>query len=344
MSDDVFLRRLLLAVMVAALVLALWLLLDLLLAAFASILLAVVLCAMADPISQRLGISRRWGLLASVALICVVIGVAIWLFGSQVSHQLAGLSERLPRELGRLKEALQIEGLENVLGSTSSSTLGSLVARALSWGSTLVGSVAFLLILVSGGIYIALDPELYRAGLLKLVPRTVQPNVAATLDDCGAALRKWLGAQLLAMVAVGVLTGIGLFMVGVPSWLALGLIAGLAEFVPYFGPIIAAIPGLLIAASVDWSTFWWALAIYVIVQQLENNILVPMLASRNVSIPAGLAIFAVIAMGILFGVPGLLLGFPLTVVLMVAVKRLYVRDTLGRSVEIVGGTVDRAGE
>jgi predicted PurR-regulated permease PerM len=97
-------------------------------------------------------------------------------------------------------------------------------------------------LVVFGGIYLAIDPRLYRDGLLKLVPPAIQPNVHATLDDAGHALKRWLRGQVLAMLLVGVFTGLGLWLVGVPSAFALGFIAGIAEFVPIVGPILAAIP------------------------------------------------------------------------------------------------------
>ncbi|MDX2204157.1 MAG: AI-2E family transporter [Hyphomicrobiaceae bacterium] len=338
MSDHVFLRRLLVTFLIAALAAAMWMLLDLILVAFASVLLAIMLRAISVPVATRLGIPEGWCVLATILAIVAVLAGAIWLFGSQITDQLFLLRERLSPELDRVKGALSMENLDNTFGASPASALGNLLSRAISWGSTLAGSLASLVIVIFGGIYFALDPQHYRRGCLKLVPEAYQQRVEETLDDCGVALRHWLAAQFVAMVSVGVLTGVALYLVGVPSALALGLIAGLAEFIPFVGPVISAVPGLLLAGSQDWQTFWWALGAYVLIQQLENNLLVPMLASRNVSIPAGLAIFAVVAMGIVFGFPGLLLGFPLTVVAVVMIKRLYVEDTLGQSVGGAGGS------
>ena len=187
-----------------------------------------------------------------------------------------------------------------------------------------------------GGIYLAINPRLYRDGLVKLVPPAVQPNVNATLDDSGEALKRWLAGQVIAMLLVGVFTGAGLWLAGVPSAFALGFIAGLAEFVPLIGPILAAIPALLIASTQDWQTVLLALAVLVVVQQVESNLITPLIANRMVSIAPAVGLFAVVAMGVLFGPLGLLLGFPLAIVFDVAIRRLYVRDTLGERVEIMG--------
>lgn len=141
---------------------------------------------------------------------------------------------------------------------------------------------------------------------------------------------------MLAMVLVGVFTGLGLWLVGVPSAFALGVIAGLAEFVPLIGPILAAIPALLVASNSDPQTVLLALVVLVAVQQLESNLIAPLIVDRMVSIAPAVGLFAVVAMGVLFGPLGLLLGFPLAIVFDVAVRRLYVRDTLGEAVKIGG--------
>ena len=106
------------------------------------------------------------------------------------------------------------------------------------------------------------------------------------------------------------------------------------------GPILAAIPALLIASTQDWQTVLLALAVLVVVQQVESNLITPLIADRMVSIAPAVGLFAVVAMGVLFGPLGLLLGFPLAIVFDVAVRRLYVRDTLGERVEIMGKPAD----
>jgi predicted PurR-regulated permease PerM len=122
--------------------------------------------------------------------------------------------------------------------------------------------------------------------------------------------------------------------------MALGLIAGLAEFIPVVGPIASAIPGLLIAAPLGLDMVVWALAVYIIVQQAESNIIMPLLVGQAVDIPPALGLFATIGLSVLFGPLGLLLAFPLTVVAVVAVRRLYVHDMLGEEVNIAGQKQD----
>jgi predicted PurR-regulated permease PerM len=223
----------------------------------------------------------------------------------------------------------------------SGTSLGTLFARAVSWGTTAVTIVASLLLVIVGGVYMAIDPDVYRNGLIKLFPTEWHRQIRATLDDAGAALRLWLGAQLLAMVMVGVLITIGALLIGIPSPLALGLIFGLTEFVPVIGPIAGAVPVLLVAVGQSWEMALWALGLVVLVQQIESNLIMPLVSGRAVQLPPAVGLFAVIAMGVVFGPLGLVLGYPLAVVCDVAIRLLYVRQILGEPVEIAGEVQQR---
>ena len=216
------------------------------------------------------------------------------------------------------------------------SSIGDLLMNAFSWGTTIFGAAAALVVVIVAGIYIAVSPEVYRDGLIMLFPKPMQAQIAETLDDAGEALRLWLGGQLLAMIIVGILIGVGLALVGVPSALALGLIAGVTEFIPIVGPVIGAVPALLLASTEGWHTVAWTLAVFVVVQQIESNLIMPLVAGRAVAVPPAVGLFAVVAIGVLFGPLGLLLGYPLAVVTDVAVRKLYVRATLGEKVEVAG--------
>jgi predicted PurR-regulated permease PerM len=109
-----------------------------------------------------------------------------------------------------------------------------------------------------------------------------------------------------------------------------------AEFVPIVGPVIGAIPALLLASTQDWHTVVWTLAVFVVVQQIESNLIMPLVAGRAVAVPPAVGLFAVVAIGVLFGPLGLVLGYPLAIVIDVAVRRLYVREALGEDVVVTG--------
>jgi predicted PurR-regulated permease PerM len=340
MTDADFIRRMLIFIGIVAFAAALYALSDILLLVFGAILVAVVLRTIARPIQSGTSMSERLALLASGLGVAFVIGGTAYLFGSQISEQLSALSATLPQAVKSLQ---QTEPGQSLTAMVKGSSIGGLLMNAFSWGTTIFGAVAALVVVIVAGIYIAVNPTLYRDGFLKLFPKSMQPQVGETLDDAGVALRLWLGGQLLAMIMIGILTGVGLALIGVPSALALGLIAGVTEFVPIIGPVLGSIPALLLASTQDWHTVLWTLALFVAVQQIESNLVMPLVAGRAVAVPPAVGLFAVVAIGVLLGPLGLLLGYPLAIVTDVAVRKLYVRETLGENVDVAGEPATKAG-
>jgi predicted PurR-regulated permease PerM len=330
MTEAVYIRRVLIAVGIAAFAAALYVLSDILLLAFGSVLVAVVLRAIARPIYRGTTLGQKLSLLAAGLAVAALLGGIVYLFGGQISEQLYSLIEKLPAAADSLSKSVPYLSVAELVKGSS---VGNLVASALSWGTTVFGALATLVVVVIAGVYVAIAPDVYRDGFIMLFPKRVQRQIADTVDDAGEALRLWLGAQLLAMVIVGVLIGAGLAVIGVPSALGLGFIAAVLEFVPIVGPVIAAVPALLLASTQSWEMVGWTL---VVVQQVESNIIMPLVSGRAVKLPPAMGLFAVVAIGILFGPLGLLLGYPLAIVVDVAVRRLYVREALGEKVEIAG--------
>lgn len=338
-SEAVFIRRVLIVLALGGLAWALYQLSEIMLLVFGAILFAVVLQAIAQPIHRLTHIGERWALLVAGLGIIAVLSLTGFLFGSQISSQLQEVVQSLPAAAERFTKWLPVNSVSELMQGSS---IGELLMNAFSWGTTVFGAVATLVVVIMAGIYIAISPSLYRNGLIKLFPLPHQDRVAATMDDAGEALRLWLGGQLLAMVMVGILIGVGLAIVGVPSALALGLIAGVTEFIPIIGPVIGAIPAILLASTESWHAVLWTIAVFVVVQQIESNIIMPLVAGRAVSVPPAVGLIAVVAIGVLFGPLGLLLGYPLAIVIDVAVRRLYVRDALGQDVKILGEKADDA--
>jgi predicted PurR-regulated permease PerM len=128
------------------------------------------------------------------------------------------------------------------------------------------------------------------------------------------------------MLFVGIGTGLGLWLVGVPAAWAIGLVAGLAEFVPYLGIFVAAIPAVILGFGQGTEIGLWTIGVLIAVQQLQGNLIMPLLQNRMVDLPPAVTIFGIIAAGILFGVAGVLLATPLTIVVLVLVRRLYLEE------------------
>ncbi|HEX7073893.1 MAG TPA: AI-2E family transporter [Hyphomicrobiaceae bacterium] len=332
-SEVRLVRRILILAAFAVLAAAIWFLSDVLLLTFAGVLLAVLVRSISTPLKTKLRVSEGVALSLSGAVILVVLVSGLALFGAQIAGQFNQLLTVLPEAANRILAEFGVTRVQDMLTGTA---VGNVLTTAYEWTTAIVSIATALVFVIFTGIYLALDPIPYRNGFILLFPPRVQPLIEETVDDAGRALSLWIGGQLIAMLMVGVMTALGLWLIGLNSALALGFIAGLADFVPIVGPITAAIPGLLVASGQGFDMVLWTLAVYVIVQQIESNIIVPIVVGNAVKIPPALGLFAVIALGVLFGPLGVLFAYPLAVVADVAVRRLYIRETLGEKVEISG--------
>jgi predicted PurR-regulated permease PerM len=218
---------------------------------------------------------------------------------------------------------------------------GALVGSDMSrFVSSATMSVASFLIVFFGGIFLAAQPRLYGIGFIKLIPPAKRRLVADAMEDSERALRLWLKGQLWAMILIFLMTWIGLWLLGVPSSLVLGLISGVLEFIPYAGAITSSIPAIMVAMVQSPQLALWVVGLYVIVHHVEAYLIQPVIQQFAVEIPAVITLFALLAFGLLFGVLGILLAAPLAVVSYVLVKRLYVIEALDTPTPIPGENKD----
>jgi len=316
---------------------------SVLLILFAAVLVAVYLDGEVDLAVRRLHLPRLLAFLGVIALHGVAAGALIWLIGPRLMTQIRVLLQRAPDVLAELEAKVQAQTWGTRLlqwmpenGVDSSTAVSGLLGPLEGIFSSLMSGGAALVAILLIGAYLALDPGLYLRGALHLVPLRKRERAQALQHALGRALRWWLVGRLLSMVAVGVFTGVALWIAGIPLPLALGLIAGLFAFVPLIGPITSVIPALLIALPLGWSHVLVVLAIYAGVQALEGNLITPLIQQRAVSLPPAVLLGAQLAMGVLFGLLGVLLSTPLTVAIIVCVQRLYVQDVLGDEVPVLG--------
>ena len=192
-----------------------------------------------------------------------------------------------------------------------------------------LGLLGNLLVVLVVGIYTAVDPSPYRYGLVELFPLHRRQRIREVLDKLDHTLWHWLLGRLFNMTVIGVFTALGLWLIDVPMPVALGVVAGLLTFIPNIGPILAAVPPVLLALSMDTSTVWWVIGLYVGLQTLESYVLTPLVVQHQVSLAPALVISVQIIFGVLGGIVGVAVASPLTAVLMVVVAELYVKDRLG---------------
>lgn len=186
------------------------------------------------------------------------------------------------------------------------------------------------------GLYLAFDPKPYVTGTLRMVPPQHRARAGEVLGRCATALRRWLVGRLISMVAVGVLTGVGLTILGVSLTPLLGLLAGLLSFIPNIGPLLAAVPGVLFGFLDGPAFALQVLAIYVVAQLVEGYLITPFVERRAVSLQPAMLLFVQLLFGVLFGLFGLLLASPLTVVIIVVTQMPLIEDVYGDVPHIPG--------
>jgi predicted PurR-regulated permease PerM len=281
--------------------------------------------------------------LISVLLIVGILSGVGWMLGQQIAAQTDALTQTLPRALEQVDQWLGQYGLshpfETWLAQLHSSG-GTLVSRFGSWLTTASSALANFLIVFFGGVFLASEPRFYRIGAIKLIPEAKRAVFAQAMDESEHALRLWLKGELIAMLIIGTMTGAGLWLLGVQSWLVLGILAGFFEFVPFAGPILSAIPGILIALVQSPELALWTTLMYVFVQHSEAYLIQPVIQQYAVDVPAVVLLFSLLAFAVLFGPIGILFAAPLAVVSYVLVKRLYVIETLDTPTPIPGEDKD----
>ncbi len=190
------------------------------------------------------------------------------------------------------------------------------------------GAIGNFVIMLIIGLYVALDPATYRRGLVCLLAPSMRAEGEEVLRKATDALQNWLVAQLMAMTVVGVLTWLGLWLIGVPLAPILGLIAALLAFIPNIGPIIAAVPAVLLGFSDGPMTALLVIGVYVAVQALESYAITPLIQRERVALPPALIVSVQLLMGVLFGILGLALATPMAALGKTLVTEVYVRRFL----------------
>jgi predicted PurR-regulated permease PerM len=327
--------KVLVTIALLALALAAWHLRHLVLLVFGGVLVAEVIGAAAEPLGRLLHASRRIAVIACVLIALVLLLAFGWLAGGVLLEQLGELGKRLPGALAAARAWLE----KSPVGPYALQLWDDMREQDVSWsrvagaaGLTL-GIAGDTLLLLLVGVFIAAEPQLYRRGLVRLVPIAHRPAVDRALGDralgtCGRGLRGWLKGQAISMAFVGIATGVGLWLLGIPLALVLGLLAALLDFVPFFGPIVSGALAVLLALSQGPSAALHVALLAFAIQQVEGNLVVPLVQRHTVQLPPALGVVSVVAVAGLFGLTGVLMATPLAVVVMLLVKELYVADVL----------------
>lgn len=323
-----------LAVAVVLLLLLVWIARSVVLLAFAGLLLSIALRTPADWLAERTPLTPRWALVAVVGGVLLVLVGGFWLRGPAVAAEIDALRDRLPEAIERLKQRVaasefgarvieQAPEAEELLPDAPVA-----VERATGVLSGILKGVAHAAVVLFLGVVFAAQPQLYTDGLVRLVPPRRRERAREVLGELGTTLKRWLLAQLISMTIVGVLTGIGLWVLGIPLAFTLALIAGLLEFVPYVGPLLAGVPAVLLGFLQGPQQALYVLLLFLAIQAVESYVVQPVVQWKAVFIPPALIILGQLVFAILGGGWGVALAAPLVAVVLVLVRTVYVEDVL----------------
>lgn len=316
---------------------------QVLLAVFTGVLLAIFLDGCTALLRGVVPIRRGFALAIVLLLIFLILAGLLWLAGAQMAEQAARLLERLPAAAEAVRSrVMETPWMREIFSRLSQGDggLGGLLGNLTAVFSTTLGALGNLVIIVFTGIFVAVNPELYSNAVLRLLPQDKRPRGREVLGELGQVMRYWLVGRLASMAVVGILTTIGLLLIGQPLAFILGVIAGILSFIPFLGPLLSAIPAILVALTESTAMAGWVALVFLIVQFIESNLITPLIERRAVMMPPAFVVTGQFLMAVLLGFYGVLLATPLLVLFAVLVQMLYIQDVLGDCVQILG---DREG-
>lgn len=305
-------------------------------------LMVFILAAVLNPVAawlQSRGIPRMVSAIGLVVGLLALLALLLWLALPPVMKEVSGATQRL----GSLREGAtrsyaglldrypglkeQLPAPQEVVGALTP-RVGALLGRLGGYAAGLVTGVVSVLILLLLVIYTVGQPEPLVAGLLVAVPEAHREKADRILRRCMEQLKQWaLGSMLLGLI-VGLCSGIGLYFLGVPYSLVFGIIAGVGELLPAIGPILSSVPPIVVALTIDPMLALYVAVFYIVLQQVENNVLVPLVLGGTLNLHPTSVIFALLVMNALLGLVGALLAVPVAVIVKVVWEELYLKPKL----------------
>ncbi|MCA9914918.1 MAG: AI-2E family transporter, partial [Anaerolineae bacterium] len=353
-------RWVLIAVLTIGLMVALWQVHNTLLLVFTSIVL-VVLFTMPTRFLVRLGFPRTPAVLVSLVGFVVILVALMLLALPSLLQQFTTLTTTIPEGVNQivqqwediqndttgtlkdqypfiaslqlfLKDTFQLDSLDALfaeltrqLGGAIGQLSGSVIPVVSGVADILLGLVIVIIVT----LYLLADPYGYEQGVIKQFPVTYRHRVRHIIDRIDFTLRIWLQGQLLLMLIVGIVSGIGMALLGIKQAAAVGVLAGVFSFVPNFGPIAALIPSLAVGLVQTPDKVLWIVLIIYGTSALQSQIIAPLIFQESLKIPPVLVLVGQVFAAIFFGVLGLMMAVPLTAITIILVQEVYVKDILG---------------
>ncbi|QPH38610.1 AI-2E family transporter [Pedobacter endophyticus] len=299
---------------------------SVLLLALAGILMSIYFHGGAGRLKTWFHLPYKAALAFSVLLNIVLLTGFFWFVGARLQQQVAELSETLPKTIGNAKEwlghyPLGAKVLDYLNASGDSEKTFSVARQFLSSSFGILSDLYIILLL---GAFFTASPSMYKRGVISLLPEKAKEQGKNLLDEIHKVLKGWIKGQLFGFMFIAVLTGVGLWIMDMPLILTLALFAGLLNFIPNFGPIIAMVPASLLALMQGPTTALIVVGLYTAIQVVQSAVTQPLIQKKMINMPPALVIFGQVAMGIVGGFWGVLLATPVVAIVLTTINKLYV--------------------
>lgn len=352
-SINIGLRNVVATILIGLGLVFIWEIRGTLMLTFAAVVLVVLLTMPVRLLVQRFEMNRVVAIVVSVIGLFVVLGLIGVPILRTILNQFDVLAnEVIPLGLEQAREAITSEALIDrfpfleglVTGQNQDLINDDLINQFVSQVTDAVGRLGGTVLPVVGGVantilsaliifflsmYLLAEPELYVNGIIKLTPIWYRDRMLTILRRIDSTLRAWLSVTGVSMIVVAVLTGLGLAMLGIREWVALGVLAGVLSFIPNFGPVVALVPSVAVAIVQAQENVIWTVVIIYGVSFFQSQVVSPVLASERMNMPAIMILLGQIIFGFFFGFLGLMLAVPLSACVAVLVDEMYVKDVLG---------------
>lgn len=314
-----------LVAIVAGIALALWLLDGLVLELFVVAMLGLLLRGLGEALARFTRVPVGIAVAIVTIVFFVLIGLGIYYRGPRFVSEMQALYKEVGPLLASLKARYGSTPWGHYIMSHFSNGSVSIERPAMNVLGSGFEVLATVIVVLLAAIYVAAAPGRYMRGAVLLFPPSGRAQAARVMLDCGRALQWWMLGQAIDMIAVAAISTAGLAILGIPLPYALGTLAGLLTFVPYFGAWMGSIPAVLVALTVSVNSAIWTVMVFLLCHIVEGYLLAPIVQRRTVDLPPAVTLLSMSVIGAFYGLAGLALATPIAAVLLVAVREGYVQ-------------------